>query len=183
MKRWVVFGLRWKYLSLVFFSPLPPCVYLYLLPLLPSAGSWESSQSSRWPSPEPLSALEGRGLHTMHYLEVNGFVLAGPAAVNRHHYSCITEGTGWNETVFNACNYLKARMERGSNESWWEGRRMSFKVLNLESCRKGCQFFICEGIHRAEGKVNNKIFVFLQIVSYMWPSCSPQVPPEQVYMV
>lgn len=49
---------------------------------------------SRWPSPEPRSAMEAQGLHAMHYLEVSGFVLAGPAAVNGHHYSFITAGTG-----------------------------------------------------------------------------------------
>lgn len=91
-------GIRWKYLSLVFLFPLPSCVSLHpstppLARLLRVFGG-RPSQSSRWPSPEPLSALEGLGLHAMHYLEVNGFVLAGKAAMNGHHYSFITTGTG-----------------------------------------------------------------------------------------
>lgn len=82
-----------------FSSPLLSCLSLYLPPLLPLGRllrvfGGRPSLRSRWPSPEPRSAMEGRVLHAMHYLEVNGFVLAGPAAVNGHHYSFITAGTG-----------------------------------------------------------------------------------------
>lgn len=82
--------------SLVFLSPLPSRVSLYLPP-------WECSGAGPASAPggplrSPSLELGWRGLHAMHYLEVNGFVLAGPAAVNGHHYSFITAGTGWNES-------------------------------------------------------------------------------------
>lgn len=78
-------------------SPLL-CISLYLstppLSRLLRVFGGRPSQGSRWPSPEPSVALEGWALHAMHYLRVNGFVLAGTAAVNGHHYSFITAGTG-----------------------------------------------------------------------------------------
>lgn len=106
MQRWVVFGLRWKYLSLLFLSPLPSRVSLYLPPP-PSAGSWECSggrpgRSSRWP------------VQSCHALPRGQWVSSGSSewASLQFHYT-----GNWNENaVFNVkkgpCYYCREGRER-----------------------------------------------------------------------
>lgn len=81
----MVFGLRWKYLSLVF-------LYLSTSLSTPERVCGPAEPDLQVASSEPVSALQGPGpIHAMHHPEVNGFVLAG---VNGHYYSFITTGAG-----------------------------------------------------------------------------------------
>lgn len=130
------------------------------------------SQSSRWPSLEPCSALEGRGTTSRSM----GLFWQ----VQQQWMGIITVSLQRElaemKAVFNVqkspCNYLKARGERGRdrererrwNESWWEARRTSFQVLHLER----------PVVERALG--------FSSVKKFTAPSCSPLIPLSGSHM-
>ena len=170
MRRWVVFGLRWKYLSLVFLFPLPSCVSLYISPLLPSVGSWECLGAGPARAPGgPLWSPAQRCRDGL-YMPCTTSGSTGLFWQGRQQWMGIITVSLQRElaemkSVFNVqkspCIYLKARGRERERQSEGETAKLismgskkdvfSSVTSGETCCRKGSRFFICEGIHRDVG--------------------------------
>lgn len=174
-------------ISLLFSSLLSHPVYCicisYSTPplhqLLREFGRGKPSSGSRWPSPEPpLSPRRNEAFHAMHYLKVNGFVLAGTALVNGHHYSFITAGTGWNETSRRApATTWKPAMGRHREVKLnWMG---STSILVLHPDQFWSQFSVCEWIQTCSDSWDTKYWHFVKLLTQFTVVCMRQTTGSQ----